>query len=245
MVYSEENYKNAKSGEVFEFVCEECGRVFYKTKQQISKNKGVLPKYCSQKCDKDAKAKKIVKVKCKECGEEYGIEEYLYQRKIKQGSNFFCSRSCAAKYNNKKYPKKKKKVDNTVCPKCARKKYGTSELCKDCETKQRTIQKRERELGSFIGYDKGKYLTHKCQTVRKDARFFMENESKQEKVCKYCHNHEFDDILEVHHIKSILSFDRRTKLKEINNDDNLVWLCPNHHAMLELGIIDLNNGGVG
>ena len=68
----------------------------------------------------------------------------------------------------------------------------------------------------------------------------MEKESKQEKVCAYCHNHEFDDILEVHHIKGILTFDMSTKLKDINCDENLVWLCPNHHAMLERGLIELN-----
>jgi hypothetical protein len=27
--------------------------------------------------------------------------------------------------------------------------------------------------------------------------------------------------------------------REINDEANLVWLCPNHHKMLELGLITL------
>ena len=55
----------------------------------------------------------------------------------------------------------------------------------------------------------------------------------------YCHNHEFDDILEVHHLKGILEFDRSATVAEINDINNLVWLCPNHHKMLEMGLITL------
>ena len=95
-------------------------------------------------------------------------------------------------------------------------------MCKKCRDKQnRKI--RDKELGFYIGYDDKKtYLTTCCTEIRKDARKYMENESKQEKVCKYCHNHEFDEILEVHHLKSIVSFDSHTKIKDINNDNNLV-----------------------
>ena len=99
---------------------------------------------------------------------------------------------------------------------------------------------RDFELGYYIGYEnKEKYVTHKCSQIRRDARRYMENTSNQEKVCAYCHNHEFDDILEVHHIKGILEFDPHTKISEINCDENLVWLCPNHHSLLELGKIKL------
>lgn len=70
------------------------------------------------------------------------------------------------------------------------------------------------------------------------ARRVLES-SEREKVCQYCHNHEFDAILEVHHLKGILEFDEDTLIKEINNENNLVWLCPNHHIMLEKGLISL------
>lgn len=78
----------------------------------------------------------------------------------------------------------------------------------------------------------------KCQEIRTNARRVLES-SEREKVCQYCHNHEFDAILEVHHLKGILEFDEDTLIKEINNENNLVWLCPNHHIMLEKGLISL------
>ena len=81
-------------------------------------------------------------------------------------------------------------------------------------------------------------LSSKCQEIRTNARRVLES-SEREKVCQYCHNHEFDAILEVHHLKGILEFDEDTLIKEINNENNLVWLCPNHHIMLEKGLISL------
>lgn len=91
-------------------------------------------------------------------------------------------------------------------------------------------------LGYFI--DGKNYLSTKCNDIRRDARKVLEH-SNREKVCEYCHNHEYDKILEVHHIKGILEFDKTTTIEEINSETNLVWLCPNHHKMLELGLIKL------
>lgn len=122
------------------------------------------------------------------------------------------------------------------CPICGKKKTIVSELCRDCRNKQKREKIRHRTLGSFI--DGHKYLTTKCSDIRRDARRTIE-ESDKEKVCAYCHNHDFDQILEVHHLKGILKFDKSVTIGEINNIDNLVWLCPNHHQMLELGLITL------
>ena len=55
--------------------------------------------------------------------------------------------------------------------------------------------------------------------------------------CKYCKNNEFKDVLEVHHLKNILSFSLETKIKEINNIDNMIWVCLSHHAMIEKGLL--------
>ena len=50
---------------------------------------------------------------------------------------------------------------------------------------------------------------------------------------------DYYEILEVHHIKGILQFDQNTLISEINKISNLVWLCPNCHAMLEKGLLTL------
>lgn len=71
-------------------------------------------------------------------------------------------------------------------------------------------------------------------------KFEVRSENPMGIVQYGCHNHEFDEILEVHHLKGILEFDKDTLIKEINDEANLVWLCPNHHIMLEKGLISLD-----
>ena len=244
MVYSEENYKNAKTNDVFEFVCKKCGEIFLKTKREISKNKGKIPVFCSQTCQKQYyKDECYVIVKCENCGKEKKILKGDYNKS--ETKKFFCNHSCSAEYNNKnrvletdiiwEYNGKTKKGYNK-CPICVELKFYTSKLCKKCSDKEKYLVK-ERTLGSYV--DGKQYLTSKCGEIRKDARKTIEN-SKVEKVCAYCKNHEFDEILEVHHIKGILEFDSETTIKEINSLPNLIWLCPNHHKMLEKGLIKLS-----
>ena len=123
-----------------------------------------------------------------------------------------------------------------ICPACGKPKSPEAEFCLECNKKKRGCIE-NRTLGYFISGQK--YLTTKCGEIRKHARKTLEKSSR-ERVCEYCHNHEFDKILEVHHIKGILEFSEDALISEINNENNLIWLCPNHHAMLEKGLIKLN-----
>lgn len=60
MIYTKENYKGAKSSDIFEFMCKCCGRSFQKTKRQISRNKSGKPYiFCSNEC-RDNGIKRIV-----------------------------------------------------------------------------------------------------------------------------------------------------------------------------------------
>lgn len=122
------------------------------------------------------------------------------------------------------------------CPICGNFKYYTSKLCANCQNKQRQQNIKHKTLGYFV--ENKNYLSSKCTEIRKDAKRTL-IESNIEKVCAYCKNHEYDEILEVHHLKGILEYDLDTTINEINALENLVWLCPNHHAMLEKGLITL------
>ena len=130
----------------------------------------------------------------------------------------------------------KEKYEYNECPICGEQKYYTSKVCSKCRKKYRQNSIKTKTLGYFI--DGKNYLSTKCNDIRRDARKVLEH-SNREKVCEYCHNHEYDKILEVHHIKGILEFDKTTTIEEINSETNLVWLCPNHHKMLDLGLIKL------
>lgn len=247
MLYSQENYKNAKSSDIFDFVCKKCGKHFIRTKKEISKNKGKIPVFCSQECQKRYYQDECyVTVICENCGKEKRISKGDFNKS--KSKKFFCDRSCAASYSNKtrtinngiiwKYDNNgKSKKGYNKCPICGELKYYRSKLCKKCSDKERSLIK-ERTLGSYI--EGHKYLTTKCGDIRRDARRTLE-ESQIDKVCAYCQNHDFDEILEVHHIKGILEFDNETTINEINSISNLVWLCPNHHIMLEKGLISLDD----
>ena len=167
---------------------------------------------------------------CLQCGKVIEVADNQRLSDVKRKK--FCSHSCAASFNNKE---RVKHTEDKICPRCGGPKHKDSEVCKNCWKELNGIE--NKTLGYFV---KGhKYLSSKCQEIRAHARKVLEN-SDREKVCQYCRNHEFDEILEVHHLKSILKFDESTLISEINNKDNLVWLCPNHHTMLEKGLISLD-----
>lgn len=56
----------------------------------------------------------------------------------------------------------------------------------------------------------------------------------------FCNDESLIHILQVCHIKGIMSFDKTAKLKEVNDLKNLVWMCPNHHALFDKGLIKLD-----
>ena len=74
----------------------------------------------------------------------------------------------------------------------------------------------------------------KYSSVRKNAIKKM-SVSDTSKRCKLCG---FDVVVEVHHIKPISSFSDSALISEVNSLENLVYLCPNHHAMAERGLVD-------
>lgn len=54
--------------------------------------------------------KKTITLKCLNCGKSFEKELAEYNRQIKKDNHkFFCSNSCAAKYNNQKLKNKRKK----------------------------------------------------------------------------------------------------------------------------------------
>lgn len=160
----------------------------------------------------------------KKAAKKLGIE-LKHRRKINKNEHF----------NKGAYLHEKKEYYDE-CPVCGGRKCHTSGMCIRCRNQERRNNIKDVVLGHYINGKK--YLATKCNDIRKDARKTLE-ENNVEKVCAYCGNHEFDEILEVHHIKGILEFSSDTKISEINSLENLVWLCPNHHRMLELGLIEL------
>ena len=62
------------------------------------------------------------------------------------------------------------------------------------------------------------------------------SKSKKPRYCAICG---YDKHYEIAHIKAVADFENDTSIAEINNENNLIALCPNHHWEYDNGILDL------
>lgn len=62
-------------------------------------------------------------------------------------------------------------------------------------------------------------------------------DTEEPKCCAIC---DFDVIVEVCHIKAVSDFTKDSPLREVNALSNLIYLCPNHHAMFDKGLLELD-----
>lgn len=133
---------------------------------------------------------------CEHCKKEYTT---------KDKNRKYCSRSCSATHTQQGKPSKNPltNLNNRVCPICGGVKNRKSKMCLSCKRETYDESFDNTTLKQFR--DKSKISSSRFQWIRKKARNIIET-SNQEKVCAYCKNHEWDDILEVHHIKDIAEF---------------------------------------
>lgn len=146
-------------------------------------------------------------------------------KQIKQ--NKFCSRSCAASYNNKLYPKRKRiKWTCTICKKEIKRKR---KYCKLCNPQNKDYSKITiREIKDSNGFK----CNHFSQ-IRELARRIM-RQSNLNNDCIICDEKE----TVVCHIKEIRNFSDDDYISTVNNIKNLVYLCRNCHWKLDHGMID-------
>jgi DNA-directed RNA polymerase subunit RPC12/RpoP len=103
-MFTEEEYKNAKPSDLLPLKCKQCGRIFYKSKSSITyaeNHKDTHPlnnSFCSTEC-RGASQGGRVECSCANCGKNF-YKTHKEFTKSKSG-NHFCSKSCAATYNNK------------------------------------------------------------------------------------------------------------------------------------------------
>lgn len=138
----------------------------------------------------------------------------------------FCCRSCAASFNNKITPKRKR---NRVC-----KIEGCGEIVKSyrhyhCEDHWE-IAKRDKYRYKTVGEYrnkisvKGKHPSWLNAHVRGFARSWLKHLT--ELPCARCG---YDLHVELAHIKAVTEFDDDALLTDINSTDNVIQLCPNCH----------------
>lgn len=142
----------------------------------------------------------------------------------------FCSKNCAAKMNNKLHPKRS--LTNT-CKSCSKPIASDRTYCQECYQLKKvdynslTLKQLEQDKGS-----RNRYAT----VVRSHSRSVLAK--VKERKCQICG---YSTYVECCHIKPVSSFDLSTTLSIVNSPDNLIWLCPNHHKELDLGLLNLTS----
>jgi hypothetical protein len=158
---------------------------------------------------------------CQQCQKEYENADKRSK---------FCCRSCAATFNGKMFPKRKrtrkcKNCDNlvksgfTYCEQCVKNKVHYSE---NGPVEERTLEQ-ELVLKKHKGANRYDHIRQHAVRIMKDVP----------NCCKKCN---YSKHTEVCHIKAIKDFTLDTKISVINSKDNLVKLCPNCHWEFDRGL---------
>jgi hypothetical protein len=141
---------------------------------------------------------------------------------IKTSNPKFCSRSCAAKLNNHKHPKRKR--GSSLCC-CGELKTHNSKLCRTCFYETKFIEYGKKSLQDLINESKNYASKHKYEKIRQHAKRIAK-QLNWYKDCEFCG---YSKHVEICHKKPICSFSKTTLIEEINSKNNLLFLCPNCH----------------
>lgn len=160
---------------------------------------------------------------CAQCGKP--VEKIPSQ--VKKTINHFCSHSCAATYNNKKYIKRPSSAGKCIC---GGRKTGTAQQCQKCRTSTDRVAYGLKTIQEVLSNNQ---LHARFNAVRAHGRLVL-RWSGRPQICALC---KFSAVLEACHITPIVQFPMATPLNVVNNETNLAYLCPNHHALFDKNLL--------
>ncbi len=191
--------------------CVECNKIFDRSKSEIKRVKNT---FCS--------------VQCKRYYHQHLKNNCLFCSKVTKNPKF-CSKSCAAKYNNTKFPKRQRK--KYFCVDCGvevknRRKYCELHNPQKRDWSKITIKDMEDRSGKYA---------NKYRSIRDHSRNIY---IKSDKI-KHCLNCNYDKHFDVCHIKDIQEFPKNTTIEIVNSLNNLVALCKNCHWEFDNDLLQL------
>jgi hypothetical protein len=134
----------------------------------------------------------------------------------------FCSRSCAALYNNRRSDINRRKPEGS-CRTCDQPIKASRSYCQKC---------REEKEGSLV-------LGAESSNAGKNP--YIRNQARRHYIvaerplfCAICHYSAHVDIC---HIKDVRSYPTGTPYSTVNTQENLLALCKNHHWEFDHGIL--------
>lgn len=147
---------------------------------------------------------------CKSCNSVIKVSERERVSAVRKKT--FCSRSCSSTYNNKLREKRVKKADIK---------------------KERIDAISELTKGELFT-NRGSYQSARSTICKIARRVYRASDNPME--CLVCG---YENHVDISHIKPVSEFCNDSKIKEINDINNLVALCPNHHWEFDNMLIDI------
>jgi len=94
---------------------------------------------------------------------------------------------------------------------------------------------------SILEKTKGELLLNRknYQSYRSTIRKLAEKTYKDNNLTCECAVCGYNKHIEIAHIKAVADFDDNATIAEINDIDNLIGLCPNHHWEFDNGLLDI------
>lgn len=217
--------KDFKSRDNITLLCDGCQGEFLRSVKTIRDclNIGREHSFCSTKCSTKHNDKTI-NINCKQCDKQFKRTK----NNIKEVN--FCNKKCAAIYNGKKYPKKKKEK---TCESCPTKIYANRTYCKPCYEEKFLVDWNKITYGEL----KGRYQYQRNTRIRSLARkkYFSDNRPNK------CYNCGYEKHVEICHIKAISDHEDGCVISDINSKDNTIALCPNCHWELDYGELTIED----
>lgn len=145
----------------------------------------------------------------------------------KRDQKKFCSWSCAAKHNNKQYPKRRKEKASwpqcRACGSVAKSRRGVH--CQACLDKKKHYKGLGPVEEQTIKVAARRGGANRFDSIRNNAR----NLYKKELAKPCCEKCGYKKHVELCHVKPISDFEENTLVKVVNARTNILFLCPNCH----------------
>jgi hypothetical protein len=146
----------------------------------------------------------------------------------------YCSISCSAKVNNKVIPKRQIEEQNKClsCKKRLSRRKGSRkyQLCKNCLSEKNILNFGDKTKIEITNLSLSYSSKHRYEKIRQHAKRISSKMNWFKTKCEKC---SYDKHVELCHVKPIHSFSDDSLVKEINDKNNICFLCPNCHWELD------------
>lgn len=219
-LYTKDTFERALGSTVLEHRCVGCEAIFGLSKNLIQRGRKGL--YCSTRCKIQSRTTRI-HTNCSNCG----IDIVKLTTKTSSGI-WFCSRSCSTSYNNRKRQigPSKKKCCRKHCDNCVE--IWTDNLCKK-HKEERTTRLATGNPITVGELRNKKSVLNQHRSSRHNLLGHRARYHLKHLLSVSCFRCGYSPHVELCHIKPLRDFPDGALVSEVNNECNVVPLCPNCH----------------